>query len=115
MLVTIAARGEFSEVCLPPTQAEIAQALEPAFWVELWVQLHAMPQFCPCAFASDRTSCLRRLRLSRLRYRPRARARRQRHGGSHRERSPPGDDGDGGGSDPPPARRSGKLFWGRHP
>jgi hypothetical protein len=61
-------------------------------------------RFCPCecAFAEDVVGCMRRLRLSRLRYRPRARARRrQRRGGSRSERSPPSDD-DGGSSDPPP-------------
>jgi len=64
---------------------------------------------CECAFAEDVAGCMRRLRLSRLRCRPRARARRrQRHGGSRCERSPPSDDG-GGSSDPPSPTRTAAL------
>ena len=95
-----------AQVCLPPSQEEIARAFENenVSLVELLLQLDSMPWFCPCALAEDRTGCMRRMQMARMRCRPRARARRrQRHGGSRRERSPPSDgDGDGG-ADPPPA------------
>jgi hypothetical protein len=72
--------------------------------------LYSIPfrAFCrECALAVSGKGCIRRRRLRR------GQARRRRHGGSRlRERGPPGDSGDGL---PPPARRSGKLFRGRHP
>jgi hypothetical protein len=114
----IAARPQslhLGQVCLPPTQEEIAQAFELPFWVELLLELDSMPWFCPCAFASDRSGCLLRLRLSRLRCRPRARARRRRHSSGRSERGPPSDDDGDGGSDPPPHRSDAALFLGRRP
>jgi len=98
----------------PPTQAEIARASEDAFriswslgtvdieataYLEFLLAWDSALRFCPCecAFAEDVVGCMRRLRLSRLRYRPRVRARRrQRRSARSCERGPPDD---GGGSD----------------
>src|SRR5262249_37635568 len=106
----------------PPTQAELARASEDAFRIS-WsldtvdIEATAYLEFllardlvlrgfcrCECAFAEEVVGCVRRLRLSRLRHRPQARARRrQRCSAGGCERAPPGDDGDG---DDPPGRPS---------
>ena len=99
-------QSEITATALPPTREEIAQAFEPAFWVEWLIALDSGPCFCLCEFAVDRAACLRRLQLQPARCRPRARARRRRrHSGSRGERSLPGDDGDGGSDPAPPQPR----------
>src|SRR5262245_31773613 len=117
------------QVCLPPTQEEIARASEDAFrifwslgivdfeaaaYLEFLLARDSTLRFCPCecAFAEDVVGCMRRLRLSRLRCRPRARARRRRHSSGRSERGPPPDDDGGGGGDgdgPPRARKSSRF------
>jgi hypothetical protein len=104
---------------LPLTREEIAQAVdgfrvywtlrtgdvEASAFLEMLLASNSL-RFCACAcaFADDVAGCMRELRLAPLRYRPRPRPRarrsRQGHGGSRRERGPPGSDDDGGG-DPP--------------
>jgi hypothetical protein len=86
----------------PPTPEEIGAVLFS--WVDWLVARDAM-LCCPCAFADDPTKCLRELRLSPLRYRPRVRARRrQRRGARSCERGPPGGDDGGDGDGPAPPR-----------
>src|SRR5262245_60884353 len=94
---------EITATALPATQ-EIARA--NVFWVPrslgigdidaaalLDVILKADALLvCPCALADNRRACLRQQWISRLLWRPRARARtrrRQRRGGSSCERGPP--------------------------
>ena len=100
------------QVRLPPRQEEIAAgAFENLFWVELLLLgPDSMPRFCPCMFAKGGSGCLRRLRMSRMRYRPRqreggARAVGGRDGSSERDDGSGDDDGDGGSHRSGPVRQ----------
>jgi len=112
----------FDQVRLPPTR-EVASEnvfrvprsrgigdIDAAALLDLILKADAL-LVCPCALADNRRACLREQWISRLLWRPRARARtrrRQRHGGSSCERGPPGDDdGDG---EPPPRLKSEARF-----